>query len=173
MKIQKKSHKKAIVLSVIGVLLVAAGAAAYFLATRPDDSASKAREKANSSDTQNPQNKENIPSADASSGVDPNKSTAEVPVKPEASLTISSLKQSNGEVSYAATFDGIDGDGTCSAQFTAPGAKPVTRTTKASGQECSASIPEMEFTQLGEWTLTVRYYNSNAQVTATKAINVK
>lgn len=173
MKIQKKSHKKAIVLSVIGVLIVAAGAAAYFLATRPDDSAVKAREKANSSDTQNPQNKKNIPSSDASSGVDPNKSTAEVPVKPEASLAITSLKQSNGEVSYAATFDGIDGDGTCSAQFTAPGAKPVTRTAKASGQECSASIPEMEFTQLGEWTLTVRYYNSNSQVTATKAINVQ
>lgn len=173
MKIQKASHKKVIILSIIGALLVVAGASAYFMATRPNDSVQKSHDKANSSDTQNPQSKANLPSSDNTSGVDPNKSTSEIPVKQDASLTITSLQQSGGSVSYAATFAGIDGGGTCSAQFTATGAKPVTRTTQPSGQECSASIPEMEFTQLGEWTLTVRYYNSSTQVTATQAINVR
>jgi hypothetical protein len=173
MKIQKASHKKFIILSVVGVLCIAAGASAYFLVLRPNNSADVSHNKENSSDKLNPQSKENLPSSDASSDVDASKSTDQIPVKQEASLTITSLKQSDGSVSYAATFDGIDGDGTCSAQFTTPNAKPVTRTTKAAGQECSASIPEMEFTQLGEWTLTVRYYNANSQVTATKAINVQ
>lgn len=173
MKIQKASHKKVIILSIIGALLVVACAAAYFVATRPNDSATKAHEKANSSDTLNPQSKANLPSQSDTPGVDPNKSTNEIPVKQDASLSITSLQQSGGSVSYAATFSGIDGGGTCSAEFTAPGAKPVTRTTQPSGQDCSASIPEMEFTQLGEWTLTARYYNSNTQVSATQAINVR
>jgi hypothetical protein len=172
MKIQKASHKKAIILSVIGALLIVAAATAYYLKIQSDNAIEKSHEKANSSDSQNPQSKSNLPSTD-STNVDPSKSTDEVPVKQDASLIITKLEQSGGSVSYAATFDGIDGNGTCSAQFTASGAKPVTSTTKASGQECSASISEVNFNLIGTWTLTLRYYTANTQVTATKAINVQ
>lgn len=106
--------------------------------------------------------------------VDASRPTTSVPVSTTVSLEVTSLLQSDSNVTYAATITNPGESGTCSAVFTNDIAKPVTRTTDANGTSCGpVSIPELEFSAVGQWTLTLRYYSSGIQAVATKTVEVK
>lgn len=110
----------------------------------------------------------------SSTNVDASKSPNTIPVSTTTSVEITNLQQSNGKVIYAATVTNPAGSGTCSAVFTNDIAKPVTRTTGADGTSCGpVSIPESEFSAIGTWTLTLRYYTDGTQAVTTKTIDVK
>lgn len=128
-------------------------------------------ERQNKSDVTNPQTKG---IAEPNNDVDSSKNTSEIPVSDSTSVEITSLQQGNGQITYSAKFTGQSSDGTCSATFTNELARPVIRTTPAKDSICGpVSIPETEFTTLGNWVLTVRYYKDNTQAVATKSIEVK
>lgn len=162
------------VLVVIGVLCTVALARHYqwgpFQQTAIEDLAS--REKQNKSDSTNPQSKDE--SAASSKDVDKSKNTSEVPISETAKLEILKLAQENREVIYSAAVTNGSGGGTCSAVFTHELAKPVISTTSAHNGKCGpTSIPETEFSALGTWTLTLRYYTDNTQAVATQTVEVR
>ncbi len=176
MQIQKKTKRKPFLfISFIVLLLIVVGVIAFNVTRRPNQGTSDTeKSKVNGSDSENDQKKSDIPSKNSNADVDVTKSTDQIPVNQAASIDITSLSQANGNITYSASFKGIEGNGTCSAQFSIDDAKPVTRVTKASGSVCEpVSIPEMEFTRLGLWTLTIRYYTNDSQVTTSKAIEIK
>lgn len=116
-------------------------------------------------------NKSDIPTS--ADGVDLNKTTDQVPTASAASIAITRLEQKNDQVSYAAQVSGITENGTCSATFTKEGSRPVVRSTQATGSTCGPIvIPETEFSQVGTWKLTLRYFADDQQIDTTKDIQL-
>lgn len=106
------------------------------------------------------------------SGTDTSKTSDEFPVSTTISAEISHLTQTHGVVSYSATISGAE-TGTCSALFTNPIGKPVTRASETTTGVCNGDIPDLEFDALGEWTLQLTFYANNTQAVATKTITIK
>jgi len=63
--------------------------------------------------------------------------------------------------------------GTCVFNFKpADDGKPVTRQVAVSNKTCSTSIPENEFTYIGNWSLTVTFYNNSQKAEAQKDVSI-
>lgn len=185
MKINTKNtfSKKKAGLIVVGVALICAGLLYYTetsrltnFITNPFDAPTATELEAQKTELATQQdptagNKSNVPTA--TDGVDLNKTTDQIPTAPEAAITITQLEQKNGQVSYAAQVSGIAENGTCSATFTKDGSRPIVRSSQASGATCGPiSISETEFSQVGSWTLTLRYFADNKQIDTTKDIQI-
>ena len=121
-----------------------------------------------------PADKKSAPTKNTNSNVDATKTTDQIPNNPALSLTITKLEQKNGAVAYQAELNDKTQNGTCAAEFTSEGARPVTSTTSASNGICGpVSIPELQFTKIGDWKLTLRYYTNNTQVSTQQTFSVR
>ena len=173
MNIKKTSHTKLIaILIIIGVLLV--GAIAYFV---------YAYNKGNTSTT-SPNTQQADPSINAKTGVDPSsgntsttttdKTTNQIPVSTIMSISIDTLSEQNGNVTYAGTVKNPVPGGSCSAVFSSTINRPITLSPQYSNGTCGPdTISAKSFTSLGTWTLTLRYFTNSTQVSATKDINIQ
>jgi cytoskeletal protein RodZ len=120
-----------------------------------------------------PSDKKSAPTAQTNSNVDATKTTDQIPTNPSLILTISKLAQENGAVTYEASLNDKNQNGTCAAEFTSKGARPITSTTDAKNGTCGPiSIPELQFTKIGDWNFTLRYYTKNTQVSAQKTLSI-
>lgn len=170
----KKTHTKntkiIAILSLVFLLTLGYTATAYFKQIWPFVEANTQQSK----DVQKTSStKDNAPSTDSNNNVDSTKGTNDVPVNTALSLTITDLSQQNGTVTYMANLSDTTQSGSCVAVYTTDGAKPVTSTTDAKNGTCGpVSLPEVGFSKLGAWTLKLRYYVNNAQVTVTKTIDI-
>lgn len=175
----KKSSKARLLFILLAVgLLTLIGLMAYSYFGDPalfdNESTSeneKRTEKKESSTTDSPISKK-TKAPSISDDVDVTTPANDVPVAKKTTINITQLYQTNGRIDYQATISGTTG-GTCSAIFESERGKPVTRTSKSTGNVCSASIPAMEFDAPGDWTLTLRYYIDNTQATATKNVKIR
>jgi cytoskeletal protein RodZ len=179
-KTNNKSRKITLLVAGVVVLLAAGTYAAYATYTWPFDTrqevSNTSEEATNNSDSTNPGQKKDTPSTETQTDVDDNKTTDQVPVAETGALTITSLKQENGNITYAASLQNVDTPGTCSALFehSDGAARPVTRTGASTSDGCpEMSIPEVEFNALGTWKLTLRYYVNDTQLVATKSVEIK
>lgn len=179
----KPSHKsklpRAAVLTIVLLLLLGAGTvAAYYYKIGPFADSSRSSESSGDAKTKNPsdqtndQKKVDVKGGTTSDNVDTTKTTDQIPKSTVTSVTIDSLAQQNGVVSYSASVGGAS-SGTCSAVFSNDIGKPVSRTVDTTNGTCSAVIPENEFDALGKWTLTLRFYANNTQTVSTKDIVIK
>lgn len=177
MHIQRKRTTKKRLFVAFALFLVAfiAIALAYHFQTwpfqSPQETIQQKLEKQNKSDATNPTTK--AESAKASDDVDSSKTTDDIPTSASESIEITKLIQSGGAITYEAKINGTSGGGTCSAVYSNDIAKPVTRTSDANGDMCGpVSISAGEFSTLGTWTLTLRYYSNNTQVVTSKKIDI-
>lgn len=172
MKINRKNNKKQknlLLFTVSAILLLSVGAYLLLQNTPNQQKSTKLESedsKSTSTDTphSDPSNKA---SSNPSPDVDSQKTSDEIPMSTSNSVNISQLYQSDDSVSYSATVTGSQ-TGKCSALFTNPIGKPVTRVSEATDGTCKATIPVQEFDALGEWELKLTFYSDNTQSTATK-----
>jgi cytoskeletal protein RodZ len=127
-----------------------------------------------SGDLQQNNPKTNIPAASDNTS----KTTNQVPVDSALVATIDRLDQTNGVVTFQGSVNSPLPGGNCSIIFTNPNDKPVTQTANATLSNGMAKcgpiqIPEQQFTYLGEWNATFRYYINGSQVVTIKAITIK
>lgn len=117
-------------------------------------------------------NKANIP---VDPNIDNSKNTATIPTNDGAKLTFQTLAQADNEVTISTVAStSLPSNGTCTIIFEKDGARPITRSTTATNHICGPiSIPEFEFTTIGEWKITARYFTNNSQVIATDRIEIK
>lgn len=106
-------------------------------------------------------------------GVNQNQTTSQVPVSTTSSVTITTLNQVNGAVNIKAAITNPATSGACTVTFTKSDAKPVTRTINTTDSTCTAAIPELEFSMIGDWQAEVRYFANNEQTTTTGTITIK
>lgn len=177
-KNKQKSKSKIIWALLLVILLAFAGYVAYayyyhhwpFTNTQPEVTEQQ-KTIANNSDSQNPQTKDSVAVSSKSDNVDTQKTTDEIPVAQNLSVSIDSLKQTDSSVDYKATAS-QSVKGTCSATFTSDIGKPVVKNSETNDGVCSGSVPILEFDALGTWKLTLRFYTDNTQAIATKDITV-
>lgn len=180
MNIVNRPAKKPLIITVcillpVGAALVwmySAGIGPFASRETPQELTPSQKE-ANSSDTTNPTSKEANASATPSDDVDTSKTTDQIPVSNDVSVSITNLTYENGNVTYQAAITNSTG-GTCSAVFTNEIGKPVTRNTEANGASCGpVIIPDYAFDAIGTWKLTLRYYSNDHQATDSKDIEVR
>lgn len=177
MKINKQNNKKSRlpILSVLFFLVLASATAYYLLiikkssneSSNPVDIVQHKSETGKSSAQDLKARSTNSNSED----VDTTKTTDQIPASKLASVTISSLSQNGGTISYEANVTGVE-SGTCSASFTSKIGKPVVRAVKLEGGVCKDSVNETLFDAIGEWTLELSAYSSNTRATASKSITI-
>ncbi len=119
----------------------------------------------------------NTENGDIKQGLDnPDQSTT-----PEESTTmtakVSSFSQQNGTVTVSAAITGAAAAGRCTITFSSTDSRPVSRevSTAAEGvtQQCSVSIPEVEFDKLGEWNLAVLFITGTTRATVEQKVIIK
>jgi hypothetical protein len=120
---------------------------------------------ADSKDTRE-NNSVNLP--DSSSSI----TSGQVATSEDIVLTITETNQSNGSVNATALVQGSSSDGTCVFSYSSED-KPVVKQVASSENKCSSSIPEVEFSKLGEWNLNVTYYNRNQKAEANRSVEIK
>lgn len=98
--------------------------------------------------------------------------TDKVPVAPNTTLSIASFNQSNGQVEASATITGAGSDGVCVFSYTNPDDKPATQQVNSSNGKCSSKIPEVQFSKLGTWKLTVIFYLNNNKSEASQDVTI-
>jgi archaellin len=118
--------------------------------------------------------KKDIPPATSTSG----ETSDKVPVNTAATMDIATLSQSGTTIHLDAVIAALsDTSGTCVATFTKDNNKPVVHEFKPTltdnAVHCATSdISALEFSSLGQWTTTVRYYQGNSQITGTKVVTI-
>lgn len=96
--------------------------------------------------------------------------TDNVPTNPDLSVKITTASQSGGVVVASAQTNGT---GTCVFMYEpADGGKPVSRQVNVSGNSCSVSISQNEFTYLGQWKLTAIYYSGGKKAEASQNVTI-
>lgn len=177
MNIYKKNTKTktVIILAIVAVLCIGGyfGYSYFF----PSQEQQSTQEKANASDQTNPVTKQDVGSpvdGKSQSAAGSTKTTDQIPVSNSMAIAIDSLSQQNGLVTFSGTLSNPDPNGTCSAVFTSKIDKPVTQTFAPKDGKCGpSSLSENAFTSIGTWTLTLRYFTNDHQVSAQKNIEIK
>lgn len=170
------SRKLIVTLSVIIVLIASYIAVAYVKKLYPFDvrptQQSISDSVKQSIDPVAPEKTEaNAPQPTAGLPANPTTQTTEqVPTSPSATVVISSINQSNGQVSASAT---TSGNGSCVFLFASQDSRPVSRQVSISSKTCSSVIAETEFDKIGPWKLTVTYYSGGEKVSATQDVTIR
>ncbi len=102
------------------------------------------------------------------------KTTNEIPVSTSMSISIDTLTEQNGTITYAGTVTNPVAGGICSAVFTSKINRPITLSPDYSTGRCGpGTISANAFTSIGTWTLTLRYFTNTTQVSVSKDINIQ
>ena len=101
---------------------------------------------------------------------DQTQTSDQVPTNDDLTVSIESVSQSDGMVQASAK---TSASGTCTFVYKpADGGKPVTRQVGVTGQACAASVSEAEFTYIGQWSLTVTFYNNGEKAEVQKNVSI-
>jgi len=173
----KNSSKKIVILIIVAILLVATGAAVYYLSQ-------------NNNSTDTTSNGTSNSQTDAVTDTDgkgtdqpatlPNNSqdltTDDVPVSTSASAVITRLEEKDSVVHFSAKVSGVKEVGRCVITFSTPNDRPVTKEFDAvkSGADyiCAIDVSSLEFSYLGKWSVNLRYYSGDTQVTVTSEVTI-
>lgn len=171
----KPSIKKPIIIVLIALLILAIIAGIYyFIYLSPNKS-----QKGNTTSTTDITKDSDTKSATQPSTLPDNSqnlSTTDVPEDTSATAQISRLEEKDGTVYFAANISGASELGRCVVSFSTPNDKPVTKDFDAveegSDYVCSVNVPALEFSYLGKWDVTLRYYNGDKQVIKTSTVTI-
>lgn len=180
MKIKHTSSRKNtyiyIAVVVTALCLLTSAALAYKYEWGPFDqgqSAEEQKDAQNNSDATNDQVKGGKQQT-KDPNVDTGMTTDDIPVSASAVIAITQLSQQDGSVTLKSSLQNPGETGTCSVLFTSDVAKPVSRTVSATNDSCpDITIPEQEFSAIGSWKATLRYYTGDTQAVDTKTIEVR
>ncbi len=106
------------------------------------------------------------------------KTTDQIPVSTTLTAKISQLEQTNGAVVFTGSVNDASTGGKCSITFSNENDRPITRSADAvvvnnTGTCGPISVPENEFSFLGDWKATFRYYLNDSQAIAEGIITIK
>lgn len=183
-KNKKSSNIKRIVsvLAIIVVLLLAYGLYSYAAGKWPffrkDQLDASKIDSTQKTTNQSPRNDNPTQKNDDTPQVNPGKTTDQIPVSKDTTATITQLEQMGDQVKFNASIANTSSAGTCVVTFSTPNDRPVSKQFTASLQGNNAtcgplSIPASEFSFLGQWSVTLRYYTGNEQAVAESSVVIK
>ena len=163
----KSNKKKILIISLIATLLIAGGAAAFYL-TQQNDPSNEENSKTSQDTPTTDTNKKGETPAESLPDNSQGTTTEDVPVSSTASAKITRLEQQDMTVYFAADISNTTTAGRCVVSFTTTNDRPVIRefdsTQNGANRSCNLDLSALEFSYLGEWKVTLRYYEGNTQV---------
>lgn len=182
MKIKKQKHTKAPL--VIIAIIIALSAASYAFIAHKKSLWPFPPQQSQNTDAQqdtineSPKNSNSVKKDEAGAAVNDGKTTDQVPINKDLVATITQLEQLDDTVKFSATIENSTSAGTCVVTFTNPNDRPVTKQFDATIKDgvtlCKSSdIPSLEFSYLGAWSVSFRYYVGGEQITATGEVTIQ
>lgn len=106
------------------------------------------------------------------------KTSDQVPVSKDLAATISRLEQTDEGIIFSATIANSPTAGRCVVTFTNPNDKPVVKEIDATTKDGTAlcgplTVSPLEFSYLGEWQVTLRYYLNDQQAIASGKVTIR
>ncbi len=162
MKIAKKKNTKRKILIFCIVALIIGSVALFFMYKTRQNHQSSSDASTAEQKTEPPKVKTKT---ESNNNTLPNNSesttTEQIPTGVSQSVAILSVTQSDGKVNAVAQ---TSSEGTCVFQYTTDGDRPITTQVATSAKQCTNSVPEIQFSKLGTWKLTVTFYVNNEKV---------
>lgn len=108
----------------------------------------------------------------------PTDNTSQIPVSETLIASIDELSQSGGYIRFSGSANDTKTGGSCSIVFSNPNDRPISRTADATISSGKAlcgpiKVAETEFSYLGEWTMTFRYYSGKSQAVSERKIIIQ
>lgn len=182
MKIKKDSNKTKrviiITLAALVVLSISLVAVAYQKKLWPFQVTPVDTDSRQDTVNESPKNNNPIKKEDSKSSINEGMNSDQIPVAEDFSATITQLDQTGDTVNFAAKINNSPSPGTCVVTFSNPNDRPVTRqfdsTVKDSVSVCGPlAIPSLEFSYLGEWNVSLRYYVGTKQAIVDGKVVIK
>lgn len=139
---------------------------------QPEVSNTKQETKANN------QAKQDFIEKSTSKNSNTDKTSDQVPVSKDLTATISQLEQTDEGIIFSATIANSPDAGRCVVTFTNPNDKPVVKEVDATVKDGVAlcgplTVSPLEFSYLGEWQATLRYYLDDQQAIASGKVVIR
>lgn len=178
---KKNTSKKKIILIVSGIVLVMAGVLAYTetqhitnIVKNPFYKPAKTKSTATKNEEATKKDPTTAaPKSEPAEGVSKSQTTDDVPVAKTTSIAITKLEQSNGNVNLTTSITNPASSGACTFTFTSQGTKPVVSQATTTGDTCSTSIPDYQFSMIGDWQVKVNYFANDTITTTTGSITIQ
>lgn len=169
----KKSSKKrtVLLLSLLAAVLVVGVAVALYIQSQNNNNQNKQQPSESSKQDLIDKDKDGVSVPSEGLPANTTDTTSEdIPIDNSLSVEISSVSQTGGMVNAVAA---VTSNGTCVFLFQpADGGKPVTQQVNVANKKCSTKISQNEFSYLGNWKLTVTYYNNGNRAEAIKNVTI-
>lgn len=180
-KKQSKNKKYLALAAILVVLLAGYSLAAHHQSWWPFHVESHADKNAARNDTvanPSPKNSSIPDKTGLSSSTDASKNSDQIPVDTSMTASIAQLSETDGQVNFTGKVTNTDSAGTCVVTFSNPNDRPVTKqftATYANGtSQCGPMhVSAYEFSYLGQWQVSFRYYTGDKQATAESTIAIK
>ncbi len=172
-KSTKERSKKPILLLIGLVIALLAAVSVYWFAIRDTSPAvvdGNATDPTINSSKELSSNESSTKSSSAS-GTESTSNSEDIPVSTALAVTGIKLSQESGFVNASAQISGSTQAGTCVFSFTATDSRPVVKEASATS-DCSIKIAEVEFDKIGEWNLSVTFYQQNTKATAEQKVTI-
>lgn len=118
-----------------------------------------------------------LPKQDLNSTTDSSQTSNNIPVNATWVAAITTLNETNDEINFAATVQNAPSTGTCVVTFSNPNDRPVVQQFNATATNglttCDVNLSAYEFSYLGNWSVSFRYYVGNQQATTTSEIKIQ
>jgi len=106
------------------------------------------------------------------------KTTNEIPEDTTLAASIDDLYQEGDTIHFTGSVNTPNGKGTCTVVFSNENDKPVTRTVDATSKGDNTvcgpvEISNLEFSFVGTWQVTFRYFENDTQVSTEGTIDIK
>ena len=175
-KNKNSSKKKIVVITSVIALLLIAGAVYYYFQNNnsteqtSNGTSSSSTDAASDNDGKGTEQPSTLP--DNSQDL----TTDDIPVSTVASASITRLEEKDSVVHFSAKVSGVNELGRCVITFSTPNDRPVTKEFDAtkSGNDyiCAIDVSSLEFSYLGKWSVNLRYYSEDTQVTVTSEVTI-
>lgn len=171
MKTPKPSLKKKYpYIIIIPIVLIIAAIAIYVIFASNKTRNNSTTTDNTSSSSSNDTNKSATPTTEGLPSDSTTTTSDQIPTSDTLTISIDSFTQSGGLVTATASSNN---SGTCVFAYKpADGGKPVTKQEVVTNNKCITSISEGEFTYIGDWILTVTYYNNSQKAEAQKNVTI-
>jgi cytoskeletal protein RodZ len=175
--IKNKNYKKVLLpLIIVGILLVGYVIVAYLTNLWPFQSEIDPNSRRQETSSQSSKNDNPITKEGSKASVNEGKDTAEVPVSTEVKASITKLEQNGDQITFSAKIDNSE-NGTCVVTFSNANDRPIVKqfdsTTKGDVTLCESTFSSFEFSYIGEWDVSLRYYIGAEQALAQGKITIK
>lgn len=178
----RKTTKKYVIVSTVIICILLVCSAAYAFTQTISSSSSPKTESNNSSSGSSSTNtqKDDQGKGIAQPSTLPSNSqsitTDDVPVSNVVKANITRLEQTDSTVHFSAEVSGAKELGRCVITFSTPNDRPVTKEFDAvkgsDSYSCDIDISSLEFSYLGNWNVSFRYYTSTEQATSSGVIKI-